>query len=288
MTTASRTSASRMMAVAGGSDHAFDYLRRMVHEGAAIVLDEDKRYLLEARLGPLLLSERLGSFDELVARLTAADGAVLRQRVIEAMTTNETSFFRDKRAFQALRYHVLPELLAANEQTRRLKIWCGASSTGQEPYSIAFTLKEYERVLAEWDVEILATDISNEVLARASAGVFSELEVNRGLSPALLSRFFERTGDGWRVQNEVRQMVKFRQLNLIDSWPHLRNVDLVFLRNVLIYFDVPTKRRIFERLCQTLRVGGVLFLGSVESTLHLSDNFKEVTSGKTVFYQRTK
>jgi len=275
------------MAAVVGSDQAFDYLRKMVHERAAIVLDQDKRYLLEARLGPLLLSERLGSFDELVIRLGAPDGGPLRQRVIEAMTTNETSFFRDKRAFQALRYQVIPALIADRAAERRINIWSAASSTGQEPFSIAMTLKEYDRVLAGWNVEILATDLSNEVLARARTGTFSQLEVDRGLTPALLSRFFEKVGTTWRLKEDVRRMVNFRQLNLIESWPHLHDLDIVFLRNVLIYFDVPTKRRIFEKLCQTLRVGGYLFLGSVESTLNLTDNFKEVSSGKSILYQRT-
>ncbi|HET6279686.1 MAG TPA: protein-glutamate O-methyltransferase CheR, partial [Polyangia bacterium] len=278
---------SAQMAAVVGSDQAFDYLRKMVHERAAIVLDQDKRYLLEARLGPLLLSERLASFDELVSKLGMPDGGALRQRVIEAMTTHETSFFRDKRAFQALRYHVIPQLIAERGPLRRINIWCGASSTGQEPFSIAMTIKEYDRVLAGWNVDIVATDISNEVLTRARTGTFSQLEVDRGLTPALLSRFFDKAGTAWRLKEDLRRMVNFRQLNLIDSWPHLHDLDVVFLRNVLIYFDVPTKRRIFEKVCQALRVGGYLFLGSVESTLNLSDSFKEVASGKSILYQRT-
>ncbi len=270
-----------------GSDRAFDYLRKLIHDGAAIVLDCDKRYLLEARLGPLLIGEGLSSFDDLVARLEAPDGVLLRQRVIEAMTTNETSFFRDKRVFQAFRYHVIPELIADRAQSRRINIWCGASSTGQEPYSIALTLKDYDRVLTGWRVEILATDISTEVLARAEAGVFSQMEIDRGLPPSLLSRFFEKADDShWRVRDDLRKMVTFRQMNLIDSWSHLRDVDVVFLRNVLIYFDVPTKRRIFEKLSRTLRIGGYLFLGSVESTLNLTSNFRDVLNGKSIFYQR--
>ena len=277
----------RAVAAAVGSDRAFDYLRKMIYESAAIVLDEDKRYLLEARLGPLLLGERLTSFDELVDRLTRPDGSALRQRVIEAMATHETSFFRDKRAFQALRYQVIPDLLARHGHTRRMNFWCGAASTGQEAYSIALTLKEYDRVLTDWKVEILASDISNEVLTRARAGVFSQHEVNRGLSPLMLSRFFESLANGWRLRDDVRRMVKFRQMNLIDSWPNVRDLDVAFLRNVLIYFDVPTKRRIFEKLCQTLRIGGYLFLGSVESTLNLTDKFKEVSLGKGIIYQRT-
>jgi chemotaxis protein methyltransferase CheR len=142
-------------------------------------------------------------------------------------------------------------------------------------------------VLSDWKVEILATDISNEALTRARAGVFSQHEVNRGLSPLMLSRFFERFSTGWRLRDDVRRMVKFRQMNLIDSWPSVRDLDVAFLRNVLIYFDVPTKRRIFEKLCQTLRIGGYLFLGSVESTLNLTDKFKEVSLGKGIIYQRT-
>jgi chemotaxis protein methyltransferase CheR len=280
--------ALRTAVVSSGSGAAFDYLRKMIYDRAAIVLDEDKRYLLEARLGPLLLGEGLRSFDDLVARLEAPDGGLLRQRVIEALTTNETSFFRDKRAFQAFRYHVIPQLLLDRARSRTISIWCGASSTGQEPYSVALMLKEFDRVLSDWKVQILATDISTEVLARASAGVFSQLEINRGMLPSLLSRFFDRRGNDWVIRDEVKRMVTFRQLNLIDQWSHLRDVDVVFLRNVLIYFDVPTKRRVFEKLCRTLRIGGYLFLGSVESTLNLTDNFREVILGKSVFYQRIK
>ena len=280
-------SAPRAVTPVVGSDRAFDYLRKMIYDSAAIVLDEDKRYLLEARLGPLLLCERLNSFDELVDRLARSDGGALRQRVVEAMATHETSFFRDRRAFQALRYQVIPDLLARHSDARRMTFWCGAASTGQEAYSIALTLKEYDRVLSDWKVEILASDISHEILTRARTGVFSQHEVDRGLSPLLLSRFFEKLGNGWRLRDEVRRMVKFRQMNLIDSWPNLRNLDVAFLRNVLIYFDVPTKRRIFEKLCQTLRIGGYLFLGSVESTLNLTDKFREVSVGKGIIYQRT-
>jgi chemotaxis protein methyltransferase CheR len=280
------TRALRTAVPPSGSGAAVDYLRKMIYDGAAIVLDEDKRYLLEARLGPLLLGERLRSFDDLVARLAAPDGGVLRQRVIEAVTTNETSFFRDKRAFQAFRYHVIPQLLIDRARSRRISIWCGASSTGQEPYSVALMLKEFARVLSDWTVDILATDISTEVLARAAAGVFSQLEINRGMSPGLLSRFFDKSGNDWIIRDEVRRMVTFRPMNLIGHWSYLHDVDVVFLRNVLIYFDVPTKRRIFEKLCRTLRIGGYLFLGSVESTLNLTDSFREVAIGKSIFYQR--
>jgi chemotaxis protein methyltransferase CheR len=269
-----------------GSDRAFDYLRKLIYDSSAIVLESDKRYLLEARLRPVLLRERMSSFDELVTRLTRVDATLLRQQVVEAMTTHETSFFRDVHPFEAFRKHVIPQLVLERSVQRRLNIWSGASSTGQEPYSIAMILKECGLTLAGWTLQLIATDLSDMILARAGAGVFSQLEVNRGLPAPLLVKYFEKVGTDWRVKESIRRMVDFRQLNLMNQWPLLPELDVVFLRNVLIYFDVPTKKAIFEKLSRVLRPGGFLFLGGVETTLNLSDDFKQVFFGNTTVYQR--
>jgi chemotaxis protein methyltransferase CheR len=271
--------------LATGSDQAFDYLRKLIYESCAIVLESDKRYLLEARLRPVLLREQMSSFDELVTRLGRLDAAPLRQRVVEAMTTHETSFFRDGHPFDVFRDSIIPQLLVERAGQKRLNIWSGASSTGQEPYSIALIIKECGAKLAGWTTTLVATDLSNEIVARARTGLFSPLEVSRGLPASMLAKYFEKVELGWRIQEDIRRMVDFRQLNLIEPWPPLRDLDVVFLRNVLIYFDVPTKKAVFEKLSRAMRLGGFLFLGGVETTLNLSDAFSQVFFGKTVVYQ---
>jgi chemotaxis protein methyltransferase CheR len=269
-----------------GSEQAVTFLRKLIYDGSAIVLEADKRYLLEARLGPVLARERLASFDELVARLHGDDAGPLRQRVIEAVATHETSFFRDRLPFDLFRETLIPRLVVERAASKRLNVWCAASSTGQEPYSIAFIIKEHGPALAGWSVQMIASDLSAEVLARARAGSFSQLEVDRGLPAPMLSKFFERAGAQWRVREEVRRMIDFRRINLVDAWPSMPEMDVVFLRNVLIYFDVATKVRIFERLARVMRPGGFLFLGSAESTHNLSDRFQAVVQGNTTCYQR--
>lgn len=275
-----------MSVAATGTDQAFEYLRRVIYESSAIVLESDKRYLLEARLRPLLLREQMSSFDELVARLGRVDAAPLRQRVVEAMTTHETSFFRDLHPFEVFRKNIVPLLLLERAGQKRLNIWCGASSTGQEPYSIALIIKECGLTLAGWTTQMIASDLSAEIITRARAGLFSQLEVNRGLPAPLLVKYFDKVGLDWRLKEDIRRMVEFRQLNLITAWPPLPELDVAFLRNVLIYFDVPTKKAIFDKLSRAIRPGGYLFLGGVETTLNLSNDFKQVFFGNTTVYQR--
>jgi chemotaxis protein methyltransferase CheR len=274
------------MTPAAGSEQAFAYLRKVIYDASAIVLEQDKRYLLEARLGPMLVREQIPTYDDLVARLQAPNAAPLRQKVVESLTTHETSFFRDLHPFEILRKNVIPQLLMQQAASKRLNVWCGAASTGQEPYTIAFIVKECGLQLGGWNVQMLATDLSVDILNRARAGVFSQLEVNRGLPVPLLIKFFEKNGLEWRVKDDIRRMIEFRQLNLVEAWPTLPTMDLVFLRNVLIYFDVPTKKRIFEKLAQVVRPGGFLFLGSVETTLNLTSSFQQVPFGKSTCYQR--
>jgi chemotaxis protein methyltransferase CheR len=275
-----------VIVAAPGSEQSFDYLRKLIYESSAIVLEPDKRYLLEARLRPVLQSEQMASFDELVTRLSRFDGGPLRQRVVEAMTTHETSFFRDIHPFNVFRRSIIPQLLLERVRLKRLNIWCGAASTGQEPYSIALIIKECGLPLAGWTTQLIATDLSMDILAKARAALFSQLEVNRGLPAPMLVRYFEKIGLEWRLKEDIRRMVDFRHLNLIEPWPALPEMDVVFLRNVLIYFDVPTKKAIFAKLSRGIRPGGFLFLGGVETTLNLSDDFKQVIFGSTMVYQR--
>jgi chemotaxis protein methyltransferase CheR len=270
-----------------GSEQAFAYLRKLIYDNSAIVLEADKQYLLEARLGPMLTREHLKSFDDLVARLNSGNAGALRQRVLEAVTTHETSFFRDRHPFDLFRKTIVPRLLNERSAAKRINIWCGAASTGQEPYTLAFIIKECGLTLGGWNVDFTATDLSEEVLARARAAVFSQLEVNRGLPMPMLIKYFDKVGLEFQIKPDLRKMIVFRKLNLMEAWPPMPEMDVVFMRNVLIYFDVPTKKRVLDRLARTIRPGGYLFLGTVESTHNLSSSFQAVQVGNATCYQRT-
>lgn len=262
-----------------------DALRKLVYDSAAIVLEREKAYLLEARLAPVLREEGLPNLDALVARMQGFAGGPLRQRIVEAMTTNETSFFRDIHPFTALRETIIPQLLESNRAARSVDIWCGASSTGQEPYSIAMLLREHFPALRQWRVRILATDYTSDVLNRARAGRFSQIEVNRGLPTPLLLKYFRQEGIEWVIKDEIREMVEFQRMNLIERWPVLPRMDVVFLRNVLIYFDARTKAALLPRIHRTLRPSGYLFLGAVESVLNIAPGFVEHQAGRTLYYR---
>jgi len=255
---------------------AFDYIRALVQKRSAMVLDQEKAYLVEARLCNLARLEGYPSADELVAQLRAGPEDGLHCKVVEAMTINETSFFRDIHPFESLRQVVIPDLVQRRRIERSLNFWCAACSSGQEPYSLAMLLRQHFHELSGWNTRVLARDISTDMVARARQGVYSQLEVNRGLTPHFLGKFFDKQGTDWRIKDEVRRLVEFRSLNLIGAWPVLPSMDVILLRNVLIYFDVPTKKLILARLRQLLRPDGYLFLGGAETTLNLDDAFERV------------
>jgi chemotaxis protein methyltransferase CheR len=261
------------------------FLRDLIYRRSAIVLDAEKDYLLDSRLTPLLKEAGLASIDALVVKLRQAEGTPLARRVVEAMTTNETFFFRDFHPFEALKLRLIPELMAARAAQRALRIWCAAASTGQEPYSIAMTLLSNFPELASWDVRILATDINATVLARAREGKFRQLEVNRGLPAPMLLKYFECSGADWQIKPIVREMVSFRELNLLDAWVNVGPQDLVFMRNILIYFDVATKRRILGGVRSLLIPHGFLVLGGAETTSNLDDAYEPVRIGVGVYYR---
>lgn len=261
------------------------FLSGLVRERSAIVLEPEKGYLLEARLAPLARAEGFGSIDAMVSHLRARPANGLPRKVVEAMTTNETSFFRDLHPFQALRTVVLPEVIRRRQAERRLTIWCAASSSGQEPYTVAMTVLEHFPQLAGWSVKILGTDLSGEMIARCRAGKYGQLEVNRGLPAPLLVKYFEKKGMEWQIKPEVQRLCEFRELNLIEAWGPLPPLDVVFLRNVLIYFDVDTKRRILHNVCGVLNPWGHLFLGGAETTLNLGDRFERVPVDKAGCYR---
>lgn len=251
----------------------YEYLRKLLRERSGLDLSADKQYLVESRLVPLARKNGLMGIGELVAKVKSGSDA-LTIDVVEAMTTNETFFFRDKIPFDHLRQTVIPELIQARAGRRALRIWCAASSTGQEPYSIAMLLKEFSAQLSGWRVEIVATDLSLGVLEKARAGIFSQFEVQRGLPIQLLVKHFRQIGELWQLNADIRAMVQHRQLNLMQDFSHLGSFDVIFCRNVLIYFDQDTKIGIFNRLAKSLETDGVLALGAAESVVGMTDAFK--------------
>jgi chemotaxis protein methyltransferase CheR len=252
----------------------FEFLRKLLRERSGLVLSADKQYLLESRLLPIARRIGAAGLPELTQRLRAPQSEVLTVEVVEAMTTNETFFFRDKIPFDLFRDTMLPALLASRARQRRIRIWCAAASTGQEPYSLAMLLKEAGAALAGWRTEIIATDISGEVLEKAKAGLYSQFEVQRGLPIQLLVKYFTQVGDQWRIAPEIRAMVQYRPLNLLRDFTNLGTFDIVFCRNVLIYFDQETKTAVLNQIAKMVDADGFLVLGAAETVVGLTDAFK--------------
>lgn len=266
------------------SDVDFDFVRRLVRQHSAIQLEDSKSYLAEARLERLARLEGIKSSRELIDRVRNEGSKDLQQRVVQAMTTNETLFFRDNHPYEVLKSQIIPDLIKTNAASKRLTIWSAACSTGQEPYSIAMLIHRNFPQLSDWEVRIIASDLSQEVLERAMRGRFNQLEVNRGLSVEYLLRYFDRHGLEWQIKDEIRSMITFAQMNLIANWPPLPIVDIVFLRNVMIYFDLDTKRTILARMSRVVRTGGYLVLGASESTMSMQTQFDPIP-GATGFYR---
>jgi chemotaxis protein methyltransferase CheR len=267
------------------TDQDFDMVRRLLREHSAIVLDADKRYLVEGRLAPLIRQRNLNSLSELLAQLRTSSDNGLHRQIIEALVTSESSFFRDHHPFEALRKVVLPVLINRRSSQRRLDIWCAASAAGQEPYSVALLIREHFPELASWNIGLLATDLSREVLARAREGRYNQIEVNRGLPASLLVKYFEQRGTDWQLQSSIRNAVEFREMNLARPWPNLPRMDLVLIRNVMIYFDVETKKSILGRVARLLQPDGYLLLGGAETTINLHNSYRRVEPLKSGFYQ---
>lgn len=264
----------------------FEFLRGFVREHSAIQLEPGKEYLADCRLTPVAQSMGLKEIGELVTLLRNRPDEPLRQRVIEAMTTNETSFFRDIHPFETLRTVVIPQLIAARAAERNLTIWCAASSSGQEPHTIAMLLREHFPQLSSWKVRIVATDVSREMLRRTNNGIYTQLEVNRGLPARLLVRFFDKHGADWQIKKELRDMIEPRELNLARPWAGLPLFDVVFIRNVLIYFDQATKVNILSRVCERMRPDGYLFMGGAETTMGMDLKLKRESLGPSWCYRK--
>ena len=261
----------------------YDHLRRLLRERSGLVLTADKQYLVESRLLPVARRAGLAGLSDLVQRLKGSHAEQLVVEVVEAMTTNESFFYRDKIPFQHFRETILPALLAGRASQRRIRIWCAAASTGQEPYSLAMSLKEMGDAVADWRIEIIATDLSNEVLEKAKAGIYSQFEVQRGLPIGLLVKYFTQIGETWQIAPEVRAMVKFRPLNLLGDFAHLGMFDVVFCRNVLIYFDQETKAGVLDRIARITDRDGYLILGAAETVVGLTESFRPVNDRRGLY-----
>jgi chemotaxis protein methyltransferase CheR len=274
--------------VAISGNGVFQFISNLVRERSAISLEPGKEYLVESRLAPVARDNGLASLEDLVAAIRQPGAQNLTRQVVEAMTTNETSFFRDIHPFDALRQQILPELINKRSKERTLCIWSNACSSGQEPYTIAMILREHFPELSGWTVRLVGSDLSTQILKRAREGVFNQTEVNRGLPAPLLVKYFQKEGLQWRIKDELRRMVDFHQINLVETWPAtLPKMDIVFLRNVLIYFQPETKKAILDKLKNSLRPDGYLFLGGAETTMNLDSSFNRVQLDRTVCYQHT-
>ena len=262
----------------------FDYLRKLLRERSGLLLSAEKQYLAESRLLPVARKHGFAGLGELVGKLKATTAAApFTVEVVEAMTTNESFFFRDKVPFEHFRLTIMPALLAARAREKRIRIWCTAAATGQEPYSLAISLKSIGPALAGWRVDILATDISNEVLAKAKAGIYNQFEVQRGLPIQGLVKFFTQVGEAWQIAPEIRAMVQFRPLNLLNDFSLLGTFVLVFCRNVLIYFDQDTKIGVLNRLARQMPSNGFLILGAAETVVGLTDAFKPMADQRGIY-----
>lgn len=250
---------------------------------SGLVIAADKAYLLESRLNPV--ARRLGyaSLDAVTETLRAMRSPTLESAVVEAMTTNESSFFRDKLPFDRLKESILPRLVAARADQKRLSIWCAAASTGQEPYSIAILLKEMEAQLRGWRIDILGTDIAAGVLEKAKSGLYTQFEVQRGLPIQQLVRNFTQEGETWRLDAGIRAMVTYRQFNLLDDFSSLGTFDIVFCRNVLIYFDRESKTQVLDRIAKSMPADGALVLGAAETIIGLTDDLRPVHGERGIY-----
>ena len=263
----------------------FDFVRKVVRDHVGILLDTWKTSLVETRLAAIARDEKFAGVDDLLQHLRSRPRGSLSTRVVESLLTTETSFFRDLHPFEALRQFILPDLIAQRQAQRRLAIWSAGCASGQEIYSVAMLIREHFPSLLDWSLRLIGTDVSSSALARAAKGRYTELEVNRGLPAVALVKYFEQHGLEWEIRLELRAMVEFLQMNLAGTWCALPKMDIIFLRNVLVYFDVEKKREILTRVRQQLHPDGFRFLGGAESTINLDNEFQPTYFGSALVYK---
>jgi chemotaxis protein methyltransferase CheR len=267
-----------------GADQ-FAYLRDLLRRRTGVVIDTAKEYLVVARLMPIVRQRKIPSLDTLIDRMRKGSDASLERDVLSAMMTHETSFFRDKSPFETIR-QLLPELIARRGAQQQLTFWSAACSTGQEPYSLAILLNEHFRdLLATWRVRIIATDFSEAVLTQAREGIFSDLQTARGLPPALLAKYFRPLQGKWSISQDCRRLVEYRSLNLNAAWPMMPPCDIVLVRNVMIYFDLPTRTALVEKFRKVLRPDGALFLGGAETLIGMDTNYERLSGAGCSYYR---
>tara|TARA_B100000315_G_scaffold250360_2_gene283040 strand:- start:1348 stop:2220 length:873 start_codon:yes stop_codon:yes gene_type:complete len=265
------------------SPEDFGFLSSLVKRESGLVLTEDKSYLLESRLMPLARKRNLNGLEELVGIAQKGSDTTLTKDITEAMTTNESFFFRDIKPFDIFREAAMPFFLDRRKSQRSLRIWCAAASSGQEPYSLAMILNEMASMFSGWKTDIIGTDISTEILDKASKGIYSQFEVQRGLPVQFLIKYFEKNGENWQISDVLKKMIQYKEFNLLDSLQPLGNFDIVFCRNVLIYFDQETKAKVLEQICNLMPDDGLLFLGGAETVLGISEKFKPVPNFRGLY-----
>jgi chemotaxis protein methyltransferase CheR len=261
----------------------FDLYKDLLKEKSGLTLTPDKSYLLDSRLTPVARKHGFATLENMTMALRGVPKPDLLKDVIEAMTTNETSFYRDSKPFDQFRDVVLPHILKTRSGAKRLRIWCAAASTGQEPYSLCMLLREHAQKLAGWTIEFVATDIDTTVLENAKKGEYSQFEVQRGLPIQMLMKYFEQKGDRWALKQDIKSMVQFKYFNLLEPMSSLGKFDIIFCRNVLIYFDRETKGKVLGNMAQLLPDDGFLFLGGAETVLGITDAFKPMENTRGIY-----
>lgn len=261
----------------------FLYFQKLLKDDSGLVITPEKTYLLESRLVPVAQKAGLAGLEEIAAKLRSGGGGDLKRQVIEAMTTNETSFFRDTGPFEKFQKVLLPYFLNARASKKHLRIWSAACSSGQEPYSLAMILKEMESKLAGWRFDIIATDLSEDIINQAKTASYTQFEVQRGLPIQMLVKYFEQKGDRWFLKDQIKNMITFRKINLLDDFSSLGNFDIVFCRNVLIYFDVPSKAKVMNGIRKMLPQDGALLLGGAETVIGITDEFKPMPDHRGLY-----
>lgn len=261
----------------------FDLISGMLKERSGLALSRDKVYLIESRLTPLARKRGFGCLDDLVSEIRTKRDELLLRDVTEAMTTNESFFFRDATPFDIFRNTIIPKIKESRAHTKRLRIWCAAASTGQEPYSLAMILREMQAQFQGWRIDIYSTDLSSEVLQKARVGLYSQFEVQRGLPVQMLVKYFQQIGEMWQIDSAIRAMVRYEELNLLRDFSRIGQFDIVYCRNVLIYFDQATKSDVMNRIRKVMPDDGVLFLGAAETVLGVCDKFKPVSGQRGMY-----
>lgn len=265
----------------------FEFLRQYLKQRSGLILAEDKGYLVESRLGPVARKRGFKSIVELAAKLKVGNDSALEREVVEAMTTNESFFFRDKTPFENFKDVMMPELFKSRAGSKKLRMWCAAASTGQEPYSLAMIWNDMARETASWKLELLGTDLATDVLERAKSGGYSQFEVQRGLPIQMLMKYFKQVGDQWQISDQIKQMVQYRPLNLLRDFSSLGQFDVVFCRNVLIYFDQATKKDILERIAKQMAPDGYLVMGAAETIVGLTNALKPHPEKRGIYIPNT-